>query len=101
MLDFFIARGDPQIDYAWTNFQVLPADKNLSQKLSVPQGTITILAEETLYSHEGAPFEYSLNYLRADFFKFHIVRSVPKTTKALQRTAAHNHSRSPSARAGS
>jgi GntR family transcriptional regulator len=98
VLDFFIARGDPQIDYAWTNFQVLPADGSLSQQLSVPPGTTIILAEETLYSHEGVPFEYSLNYLRADFFKFHIVRSVPKTTRALPRRTIHNYSRSARAR---
>ncbi len=94
VLDFFIARGDPQIDYAWTNFQILAADKSLAQRLSVPPETIIILAEETLYSYQGVPFEYSFNYLRADFFKFHIVRSVPKTTKALQRRTAYNHSRS-------
>jgi GntR family transcriptional regulator len=93
VLDFFIARGEPQIDYAWTNVQVLPARKTLSEKLFVPEGMIIFLAEETLFSHEGQPFEYSLNYLRTDFFKFHIVRTIPKTTNPLKLRASHKNSR--------
>ena len=77
VLDFFIERGDPSIDYAWADIQALHAGKLLAEKLSVPEDAIIFLAEETLFSKAGTPFEFSLNYMLMEFFKFHIIRTIP------------------------
>ncbi len=77
-LDYFIKRGDPALDYAWTELRALHAGKLLAEKLHVAENAIVRLAEETLVSKEGLPFEYSLNYMVMDFFRFHIIRTIPQ-----------------------
>lgn len=79
VLDFFIARGHPRIDYAWTDITAIYAGETFAEKLAIPESAILLLAEETLFSDQGTPFEYSLNYMLLDFFKFHIVRTLPGT----------------------
>lgn len=81
VLDFFIARGDPRIDYAWTDITGLHAGERFSEMLDVPEDEILMLAEETVYSQDGTPFHYSHNYMVMKFFKFHIVRTVPDRKK--------------------
>lgn len=76
VLDFFIARGEPPIDYAWTDISGLHAGKRFSGMLDVPEDEILILAEETVYSEAGIPFHYSYNYMVMKLFSFHIVRTV-------------------------
>lgn len=77
VLDFFIKRNRPQINYARTNITAIHPGQELSEMLSVPQSTIIFLAEETLFTHENIPIEYSLNYMLISFFRFHIVRKIP------------------------
>jgi GntR family transcriptional regulator len=77
VLDFFIARGEPEIDYAWTNIEALHAGRSLGEKLALPEDEILFRAEETLYSIDGEPFEYSLNYMQMACCRFHIVRTIP------------------------
>lgn len=77
VLDFFVTRGQPRIDYAWTDITAIYAGEMLAEKLAIAKDAIILLAEETLFSDQGTPFEYSLNYMLLDFFKFHIVRTLP------------------------
>ena len=77
VLDFFIARGKPEIDYAWTNIEALRAGRSLGERLALQEDEILFLAEETLYSIDGEPFEYSLNYMQMACCRFHIVRTIP------------------------
>lgn len=77
VLDFFIARGTPPIDYAWTDITSLHAGQRFSDMLDIPKDEILMLAEETVYSEDGTPFHYSHNYMVMKFFTFHIVRTVP------------------------
>jgi GntR family transcriptional regulator len=77
VLDFFIARGEPEIDYAWTNIKTIHAGTFLANKLGLPEDEILFLAEETLYSIDSEPFEYSLNYMQMACCRFHIVRTIP------------------------
>ncbi|MCL4459440.1 MAG: GntR family transcriptional regulator [Chloroflexi bacterium] len=74
VLDFLLTRGEPPIDYAWTNIIPTTADRFLAKQLGVPRNTLLLLAEEILYSVDNTPFEYSLNYHVCDFFKFHLIR---------------------------
>jgi GntR family transcriptional regulator len=76
VLDVLAARGEPEIDYAWTNISARSADERLASFLEVPVGTDLLLAEEILYDkNRGEPFEYSLNYMISGFFNFHIIRT--------------------------
>ena len=68
--------GKPMIDYAWTNVIACTVDDRLSPLLKSPVGNNVLLAEEILFSPEGQPFEYSLNYMLSDKFNFHIIRTL-------------------------
>jgi len=78
VLDFFIARGNPSIEYAWTEISAILAGERFSEILSIPQDEIILLTRETVFSEDAGPFHFSFNYLVMKFFKFHIVRMIPE-----------------------
>jgi DNA-binding GntR family transcriptional regulator len=41
---------------------------------------VLLLLEETLYAANGQIIDFSRNYFVPEFFKFHVVRRVPRKT---------------------
>ena len=77
VLDFLVARRDPAPTHAVANIVPLKADRELAQRLGVGRATVLLLLEETIYSREGAPIDFSRNYFVPQFFQFHLIRRIP------------------------
>jgi GntR family transcriptional regulator len=75
VLDLLREKHGPLIAQALANIVAINADRFLTRKLQVKSGQALLLLEETLYTVEGAPVEFSRNYFVPDFFQFHVVRS--------------------------
>lgn len=74
VLDRLREKHGQLIAQALANIVAINADRFLSRKLQVKFGQALLLLEETLYTEEGAPVEFSRNYFVPDFFQFHVVR---------------------------
>jgi GntR family transcriptional regulator len=74
VLDLLREKHGPLIAQALANIVAINADRFLGRKLQVKPGQALLLLEETLYSEQGAPVEFSRNYFVPDFFQFHVVR---------------------------
>jgi GntR family transcriptional regulator len=74
VLDLLREKHGPLIAQALANIVALNADRFLTQKLQVKFGQALLLLEETLYTEQGTPVEFSRNYFVPDFFQFHVVR---------------------------
>lgn len=74
VLDRLREKHGPLIAQALANIVAINADRFLSQRLQVKSGQALLLLEETLYTEQGAPVEFSRNYFVPDFFQFHVVR---------------------------
>jgi len=77
VLDFLVARRDPAPTHAVANIVPLKADRELAQRLGVSRATVLLLLEETIYSREGVPIDFSRNYFVPQFFQFHLIRRIP------------------------
>jgi GntR family transcriptional regulator len=83
VLDYLLARDDAQWrDLAHARADILPvrADEVQSARLDLDPGTVLLLLEETLYAASGQIIGFSRNYFVPEFFKFHVVRRVPRKT---------------------
>lgn len=78
MMDFLLSGGVP---VSYSRVELLPtfAPPLLARKLVVKKYTPLLLLEEMVYSNEGIPVEYSLNYFVRDYCKFHLIRRRPKS----------------------
>ena len=76
VLDFLQQRGSPQPDHARADIRALLADQNLASKLVLKPGSALLLLEETLYSTDGKPIDYSRNYFVPGYFNFHVIRRI-------------------------
>jgi GntR family transcriptional regulator len=76
VLDYLHDRGNPYPDHARADIRALLADDNLASKLALEPGSALLLLEETLYSTDGKPIDYSRNYFVPGFFNFHVIRRI-------------------------
>ena len=76
VLDYLHHRGNPYPDHARADIRALLADKDLASKLTLKPGSALLLLEETLYSTDGKPIDYSRNYFVPGFFNFHVIRRI-------------------------
>lgn len=76
VIDYIIARGQPIIDYAFTEFEPFNISDELAAKIKLDKSQSILLLKETLISTSGIPIEYGLNYLISSFFDFHVVRKI-------------------------
>jgi GntR family transcriptional regulator len=79
VLDYIIEIGKPKIDYAWTNISAMLVGKDLADKLHVSPNEVVFLAEETMFSTDGEPIGFSLNYMLTHLFRYHIIRTLPNS----------------------
>lgn len=76
VLDFLQARGRPALAYAWARIISTVAGANLALRLEAMPTTPLLLIEETLYSADAAPVEFSQNYFIPTYFQFHVIRRI-------------------------
>jgi GntR family transcriptional regulator len=76
VLDLLQERGDPELDHAFTYVLAVNADEEIAGKMGVPIAKSVLLTEETLYSVDQVPVEFSYNYFLSDFFNFFVIRSL-------------------------
>lgn len=76
VLDFLLERGRPPLAYARARLHARRAGRSLSKALEVSADTPILLIEETIYSMENTPVEYSLNYFLSGVFDFSVIRRI-------------------------
>lgn len=74
VLDLLRQKADFRIAYAVASIVALNADSYLAEKLQTKAQQALLMLEETLYDDAGDVIEFSRNYFRPDFFRFHVVR---------------------------
>jgi GntR family transcriptional regulator len=80
VLDYLLARDDLALAHARADILPVRADEAQSARLDLEPGTGLLLLEETLYATGGEIIGFSRNYFVPEFFKFHVVRRVPRKT---------------------
>jgi GntR family transcriptional regulator len=83
VLDYLLERDDETWSpLAHARADILPAraDEVQAARLALEPGTVLLLLEETLYAASGDIIGFSRNYFVPEFFKFHVVRRVPRKT---------------------
>ncbi|MFC2030079.1 GntR family transcriptional regulator [Chloroflexota bacterium] len=76
MLDLLRAYPGLTVDHAWCYILSVCADEEIADKMGMPAGRSLLLTEETVYSADQIPLEFSYNYFASDFFRFFIIRSL-------------------------
>lgn len=74
VLDLLKQRQGLRVAQATADIVALNADASLAKKLAVKVGQAVLLIEEVLFDQEGTAVEFSRNYFRPVFFRFHVVR---------------------------
>ncbi len=74
VLDLLRQRPDLHIARAVANIVAVNAVGELANRLQVEAQQALLLLEETLFSEEGMPVEFSQNYFIPEYFQFHVVR---------------------------
>jgi GntR family transcriptional regulator len=80
VLDYLLARDTLALSHARADILPVCADQHRSAHLDVEPGSVLLLLEETLYTSTGQIIGFSRNYFVPEFFKFHVVRRVPRKT---------------------
>ncbi|MBN1484022.1 MAG: GntR family transcriptional regulator [Chloroflexia bacterium] len=73
-LDLLRNKPDLAIALVMADIIACNADAVLADRLSMPEGQALLLLEELLYDEAGTPINFSRNYFRPEFFRFHVVR---------------------------
>jgi GntR family transcriptional regulator len=74
VLDLLRQRPDLNVSQAVAELIARNAGRSLASRLGVGRGEAILLIEELLFDEEGQPVEFSRNYFRPAFFRFHVVR---------------------------
>lgn len=74
VLDLLRRKPDLHIARAVANIVAVNAEGDLIKRLQVEDQRALLLLEETLFSGEGLPVEFSQNYFVPEYFQFHVVR---------------------------
>jgi GntR family transcriptional regulator len=74
VLDLLRQRPDLHIARAVANIVAVNAVGDLADRLQVESQQALLLLEETLFSAEGMPLDFSQNYFVPECFQFHVVR---------------------------
>jgi GntR family transcriptional regulator len=80
VLDYLLGRADLPLAHARADILPVCADQHQAARLDLAPGTLLLLLEETLYTVTGQVIGFSRNYFIPEFFKFHVVRRVPRKT---------------------
>jgi GntR family transcriptional regulator len=77
VLDIFLKRkAAPAISRA--EIEAVKAESNEASRLGIPEGEALLKLTGQLYNHDEEIMDYSISYFVPGFFKFHLMRKVPK-----------------------
>jgi len=74
VLDYLKDNINPGPTYAVTYLFSIPADEDLAKKMQVNIGHSLLLLEETLFSGDDSPLNYSRRYYNTRYFHYHMIR---------------------------
>jgi GntR family transcriptional regulator len=78
VLDVFLKRGLPVLDYSLTELTAVSADAALARQLSVPPKSPLMQIQAKLCTPENRVVDFSISYFVPDFFNFHVIRRIGK-----------------------
>jgi GntR family transcriptional regulator len=85
VIDYLVGHRAPALSHARSDFQALNASEAVAAKLHVPPGQAVLHLRDVYYAADGVSMGVSLNYFLTEGFRFHVIRRVPKPTRAVRR----------------
>ena len=76
VLDIFLRRGLPLLDYSLTELTAVSADAALARQLNVPPKTPLMHLQAKLCTPENQVVDFSISYFVPDYFNFHVIRRI-------------------------
>jgi GntR family transcriptional regulator len=76
VLDLFLQRGRPRLDYSRTEITAVAAPALIARRLRVPRGEVLLRLLADLYAADGRVVDRSTSYFLPVPFRFHVVRRV-------------------------
>lgn len=64
------------MSYAISDYDAIPASKNIAEKLKVEEGFSLLRAVTVFYTQDDKPFEIAINYHRTDRMKLRLLRDI-------------------------
>lgn len=76
VLDLFLQRGNPVLNYSRTDICAAGADDEIALKLKLQSGDALLRLDAQLFTREGNVVDYSISYFVPGHFRFHVMRRV-------------------------
>jgi GntR family transcriptional regulator len=76
VLDLFLERGQPALDYSRTDITAVGAPPDIARRLRLQSGDVLLSMRASLYDLQGGVVDRSHSYFLPDPFRFHVVRRV-------------------------
>jgi GntR family transcriptional regulator len=76
VLDIFLRRGSPVLDYSLTELTAISAGAELAHQLNVPPKSPLMQLKAKLCTPENRVVDFSISYFVPDFFNFHVIRRI-------------------------
>lgn len=86
LLEYLCRRDDVPLSYSRSALYAIEADKELAERLGVPEGKAILHLAETVYTEADVPVAFFRNYFVTDSYNFRIVRRVVRSSGLLART---------------
>jgi GntR family transcriptional regulator len=74
VLDLFLGRGAPALDYSRTEISAVSASHDVARQLRIQRGDVLLHLEAYLYTASGVAVDHSQSYFLPGTFCFHVVR---------------------------
>jgi len=78
VLDIFLKMDAPSPAFSRAEIEAVGAGKDEAERLGLPEGVALLKLTGQLYSLDDVIMDYSVSYFVPGFFKFHLMRKVPK-----------------------
>lgn len=76
VLDVFLRRGRPSLDYSRTEITAVAAPQHIARRLLIQRGEVLLCMAAELFEVGGRVVDRSLSYFLPGTFRFHVVRRV-------------------------
>ncbi len=80
VLDLFLQRGNPVLNYSRTDICAAGADDEIALKLKLQSGDALLRLDAQLFTREGNVVDYSISYFVPGHFRFHVMRRVSQSS---------------------
>jgi GntR family transcriptional regulator len=76
VLDWFLQRGRPTLEYSRTEITAVAAEPHVARRLGIQPGEVLLCMQADLYEAGGQVVDRSTSYFLPGPFRFHVVRRV-------------------------